>query len=64
MFQDDLFPNCFSGEYSLTADEWLNGKNAEQKVSSLQGGFVQKPQAEFKPEKVAEEKPLSEKEVF
>jgi len=64
IFQDDLYPECFSGEYSLTSDEWLSGKNAEQKTRSLAPGFVQKKVAnDFNPEKQAEDKPLSEKEL-
>jgi len=64
VFQDDLFPDCFSGECSLTASEWFSGKNAAPKTASLQGGFVQKEKpASFAPEKV-ETKPLSEKELL
>lgn len=63
VFQDDIFPPAFSGEYSLTADEWLSGKNAEPKTVSLAQGFVAKPAAEFKAVPQQEEKPLSEKEM-
>jgi len=63
VFQDDIFPDCFSGEYSLTADGWLSGGNAAPKTCSLQGGFVQKPQATFAPEKQAEQKPMTEREM-
>jgi len=64
VFQDDLFPDCFSGEFSLTADEWLGGKDANPKTASMQGGFVVKDKpADFKPEKQADEKHLSEKEM-
>jgi len=64
MFQDDLFPDCYAGEYSLTSDEWISGKNAEQKLRSLSPGFVQKKMTnDFNPEKQVEEKPLSEKEL-
>jgi len=63
MFQDDLFPDCFSGEYSLTTDEWLSGKDAEQKTRSLSPGFVQKKTVvEFVPDK-QEDKQLSEREL-
>jgi len=63
IFQDDLYPDCYSGEYSLTSDEWTSGKNAEQKLRSLAPGFVQKKVAvDFKPEK-QEEKLMSEKEL-
>jgi len=63
IFQDDLFPDTFSGEYTLTVDEWVSGKNGEQKKTSLAPGFVIKPKSvDFNPEK-KEEKPLSEKEL-
>jgi len=63
-FQDDIFPDCFSGEYSVTADQWISGKNAEPKTRPMQGGFVQKEksQSDFNPEK-QEEKVLSEREL-
>jgi len=64
LFQDDLFPDCFSGEPSLTGDEWLSGKNADPKTMSLAPGFVQKKQvAEFNPDKQTTPKELSEKEL-
>jgi WD40 repeat protein len=64
VFQEDLFPDCFSGEFSLTADQWLGGKDANPKTASLQGGFVQKEKSnDFKPEKQTEEKQMSEKEM-
>jgi len=31
IFQDDIFPDTFSGEPSLTAEEWISGKNASPK---------------------------------
>jgi len=64
IFQDDIFPDCPSGEASLTAHEWLGGSNANPKLMSLAPGFVQKKvTAEFNPEKVEEQKPMSEKEM-
>jgi hypothetical protein len=64
MFQDDIFPDCFSGEPSLTAEEWFSGKNAEPKTRSLAPGFVQKKQVvDFNPEKQSAPKELSEKEL-
>ena len=35
LFQDDLFPDTQGDEPSLTADEWLEGKNADPKLISL-----------------------------
>lgn len=63
MFQSDIFPDCFSGEPSLSAEQWLNGENAEQKTASLEGGFVKKAVVAFNPDKQEEAAPLSEKEV-
>jgi len=63
VFQDDIFPDCFSGEFSLSASEWLAGKNADQKTASLQGGFVQREKASINFEKAAAEKPMTEKEM-
>jgi len=64
VFQDDIFPDTFSGEFSLTAAEWASGKNADPKLTSLAPGFVQKPKsADFNPEKTEEVKPLNEKEL-
>jgi len=64
IFQDDIYPDTFSGVPSLEATEWLSGKNGEPKTTSLAPGFVQKekPKAEFNPEK-SEEKPMTEKEL-
>jgi coronin-1B/1C/6 len=65
LFQDDLYPDTFSGEPSLTAEEWLSGKDAEPKKMSLAPGFAPKEKkvADFVPEKKEEEKQLSEKEM-
>jgi len=64
VFQDDIFPPCFSGEPTLTAEQWLGGQNGEQKLASLERGFVQREKpADFNPSKVEEAKPLSEREL-
>jgi coronin-1B/1C/6 len=63
VFQDDIFPPCFSGDPSLTVAEYMSGKNAEPKTVSLSIGFVAKPKVtEFVPE-VKEEKVWTEKEL-
>jgi len=63
VFQDDLYPDCFSGDPSLSASEWIGGKDADPKTVSLSVGFVAKPKSSsFVPE-VKEEKVLSEKEL-
>lgn len=64
VFQDDLFPDTASGEPSLSSSEWLGGKNADVKLTSLAPGFVQKERnTDFKPSAVVQEKVLSEHEV-
>ena len=35
LFQEDLFPDCKGDEPSLTASEWLDGKDADPKLMSL-----------------------------
>jgi len=63
VFQDDIFPDTFSGEPSTDAGEWLSGKNGDIKLTSLAPGFVQKERAtDFKPT-VQQEKVLSESEL-
>jgi len=64
-FQDDLYPDTFSGEPALSASEWFAGKNAEYKKRSLAPGFVAKPKAEpdFKPVAVEQSGPKTEKEL-
>lgn len=65
LFQDDLFPPAFSGEYTLEADEWFAGGEGEQKRVSLENGFSKKdkPVADFKPVVREAVKELSDKEV-
>jgi len=63
VFQDDIFPPCFSGEFSLTTEQWVAGQSAEQKTASLEGGFVQRDKPSFNPERVEDAKPLSEREL-
>ena len=38
LFQDDLFPDTQGDEPSLTAEEWLEGKDADPKLISLNPG--------------------------
>jgi WD40 repeat protein len=40
IFQDDLYPPTFSGEATLTADEWFSGKNGEPKTVQLGPGYT------------------------
>jgi len=60
IFQDDLYPPTFSGEPTLTADEWVKGKNGSPKTCNLSPGFIAaKPkEADFKaaPAEVKKEK--------
>ncbi|EDO39281.1 predicted protein, partial [Nematostella vectensis] len=39
LFQDDLYPDTLSDEPALTADEWLEGKNAEPNRMGLKQFF-------------------------
>lgn len=57
MFQDDLFPPCFNGEPSVSAEEWLGGKSGEPLTASMEGGF----QVKEKKQQVFEE--VKEKEL-
>jgi len=63
-FQDDIYPDTFSGEPTISADQWFGGANGEQKTVKLGAGFVPKakPQ-EFKPEVHEDDGPKSEKEL-
>lgn len=40
MFQPDLFPDTASMEPALTANEWLDGKNADPKLMSMKDKFA------------------------
>lgn len=65
IFQEDLYPETYAGEPSLTAEEYMSGQNAEPKTRSLAPGFVPKEKvSDFKPvaQKV-EEGPKNEKEL-
>eukprot|EP01107_Rhizomastix_libera_P010727 TRINITY_DN27_c0_g1_i1.p1 TRINITY_DN27_c0_g1~~TRINITY_DN27_c0_g1_i1.p1 ORF type:complete len:452 (+),score=116.56 TRINITY_DN27_c0_g1_i1:25-1380(+) len=65
LFQDDLYPNCFSGNPSMTADEYRAGKNAApDNTFDHQKGFVasEKKTEEFKPV-VKKEEVLSEADL-
>jgi len=63
-FQDDLYPDTFSGEPTLSADEWASGKNGEPKLIKVTPGFVAPKQTEsdFKaaPQEKKKEKSLHE----
>jgi len=63
-FQEDIYPDTFSGEPTLTADAWFGGANGEQKTVKLGAGFVPKAKVQdFKPEVQEEEGPKTEKEL-
>jgi len=65
LFHDDLFPDTFSGEPSLSATEWNNGKDAEPKTVSLAPGHVvrEKTVQDFTPVVQKVEGPQNEKEL-
>jgi len=65
IFQDDLYPPTFSGEASLTADQWFSGKNAEPKTVQLGPGYVAPKAAapsEFKQSAKPVDAPKSQKD--
>jgi len=64
IFQDDLYPPTFAGEPSMDGGEWLSGKSAAPKMTSLAPGFVPpKPKdTSFQTVQISE-KVLSEKEL-
>ena len=39
LFQGDIFPDCPGDEPALTADEWLEGKNADPKLMCMEDKF-------------------------
>jgi len=39
IFQEDLYPPTFSGEPTLSCEEWSSGKNGEPKLTQLKPGF-------------------------
>jgi len=39
IFQEDLYPPTFSGEPTLSCEEWASGKNGEPKLTQLKPGF-------------------------
>jgi len=56
-FQDDIFPDTYAGQASMTADEWMGGENKPPVMMSLRpGGGPAQPaagQAAFKAPKSA-----------
>jgi len=66
LFQDDIFPPTASGvgEASMTAKEYMSGKNAPPKTVSLEKGFTAKPKTEVAFVKAAvDEGPKTEAEL-
>lgn len=39
LFQEDLYPDTLGDSSALTADEWLNGQDAEPILISLKDGY-------------------------
>jgi len=62
IFQDDLYPPTFSGEPSLTADQYFGGSNGKPKTCSLAPGFVP-PKTQASSYVVTEVKEKKEKSV-
>jgi len=65
IFQEDLYPDTYAGEPSLTASEWKSGTDAEPKTRSMAPGFIakEKPASDFNPVAQKEEGPKNEKEL-
>jgi len=64
VFQDDIYPDTFSGDPSESAGDFFAGKNAKPKLISLKGGFVAKERAaDFNPVQQKEDAPMSETEM-
>jgi coronin-1B/1C/6 len=64
IFQDDLYPDTYAGEPSLSLEQWSSGANAEPKIRSLAPGFVAKEKAvDFNPVAQKVEAPKSEREL-
>lgn len=40
LFQEDLYPDTLADEAALTAEEWMEGKDAEPILLSLKVSFV------------------------
>jgi len=40
IFQDDLYPPTFSGEPSISCEDWAKGKNGEPKLIQMQPGIA------------------------
>jgi len=40
MFQDDIYPDTVAPTQSLSAEEWINGQNADPVYASVQVRFV------------------------
>jgi len=60
LFQDDLFPATPGEVASLSADEWLAGKNADPQLVSLESGYVAPKHKALEVTKVEE---VTEKEL-
>jgi len=63
IFQDDLYPDCFSGEYTLTSSQWLSGSTGEPKKMKMGGTFVAKAPTEVHFDMKETPKAMSEKEM-
>lgn len=48
LFQEDLYPDTAGPDSSLTAEEWLSGKNADPILISLKEGYTPQKTREFK----------------
>jgi len=66
LFQEDLFPDTYAGVPGLTAEQWINGENAEAVLVSLEPSDNEERKKEVEQNiefKKVEVKELSDKEV-
>jgi len=65
VFHDDIFPDCFNGDPTISASDYFGGKNGEPKTASMANGFIKKSPTDFNPSvKIDDSKPaMSEHEM-
>ncbi|CAH8450851.1 unnamed protein product [Schistosoma haematobium] len=62
LFQDDLYPDTIGDMPSLTADEWMSGKDADPILISLKEGYVPKSKPKKRIGKLIASTPEADKE--
>ncbi|GFQ70042.1 coronin-1C, partial [Trichonephila clavata] len=49
LFQDDLYPDTLADTPAISAEEWIDGKDADPTLMSLKEGYVPSKKQELKP---------------